>query len=362
MCAYIDQNQSKNFSIANHFLEGETDYVKNSYFKMLAVILQQGKEIIKAQNDLLECMIISAQCDYISADYFRQALEVEIEEYVNFTEQYRDMPAKYRFVLDSLILSADYLSEDQSKLIADFMEALRITKDEAIYLSALAKAILEQDTARYVTNEENRVENISSDIAREYLKKFIKDDIFINDTITILRVPHIVKWLNPNNWGKSFYVTIPDILRDYDNVTDLICDIVDVLFHNAFDPVVVKMWGIDSRYLEYCKNDTFIDRVKLDARNRCCYYPITKISKLVGVNLAEVSRFIIAQMLIDISNMSFRSLDDEFAIRELRLETILSNNVTYFSSTIMVKLYDFIVLANTSTDVIGFTYEGDIKL
>lgn len=46
LCEYIDKNKAKNYPIHNSILSTETDYIKNSYFKMLAVILEQGQEIL----------------------------------------------------------------------------------------------------------------------------------------------------------------------------------------------------------------------------------------------------------------------------------------------------------------------------
>lgn len=83
LCEYIDKNKAKNYPIYNSVLNMETDYIKNLYFKMLAVILQQGQEISDSQRALFERQVAGVECDYQVTDYFRQALEIEIEEYVD---------------------------------------------------------------------------------------------------------------------------------------------------------------------------------------------------------------------------------------------------------------------------------------
>ena len=76
LCEYIDKNKAKNYPIYNNVLNMETDYIKNSYFKMLAVILQQGQEIYDSQRALFERQVEGVECDYQVTDYFRQALEI----------------------------------------------------------------------------------------------------------------------------------------------------------------------------------------------------------------------------------------------------------------------------------------------
>ncbi len=187
LCEYIDKNRAKNYPIHNDFLSDETDYVKNAYFKMLAVILQQGNEIGAGQSNLFERQIIGANCDYSVADYFRQALDIDIDEYVNFTEQCKDMLIKYRFILDALLLTAvDPKDVSQIKLVASFVESLKISKKELQYLVLLAKAFLEQSLADYVSAEQHYSSNVPNNVAKEYVGTMIQGHICSNDTMTII--------------------------------------------------------------------------------------------------------------------------------------------------------------------------------
>ncbi|CCY10794.1 putative uncharacterized protein [Clostridium sp. CAG:81] len=187
LCDYIDKNRAKNYPIHNSFLSDETDYIKNAYFKMLAVILQQGNEIGAGQRNLFERQIVGGNCDYTVADYFRQALDIKIDEYVDFTEQCKEMAVKYRFILDALLLTAvDSKDESQIKLVASFVESLKISKDELKYLSSLAKAILEQSLAEYVTAEQQCSNSVPNDVAKEYIGTMIQGNVCANDTMTII--------------------------------------------------------------------------------------------------------------------------------------------------------------------------------
>ena len=89
---YIENTKAIDFQIERNDLKGETDYIKNSYFKLLAVLLVQGAEIQLGQKNLYERLIAGAGCDYQMNDYICQAYDIEIEEYLNFMEQCKELP------------------------------------------------------------------------------------------------------------------------------------------------------------------------------------------------------------------------------------------------------------------------------
>lgn len=187
LCDYIDKNRAKNYPVHNSFLSDETDYIKNAYFKMLAVILQQGNDIGAGQRNLFERQIIGVNCDYSMADYFRQALDIKIDEYVDFIELCKEMSVKYRFILDSLLLTAvDLKDESQIKLIASFAEDLKVSKEELQYLVSLAKAILEQNLTNYVSLETNYSNNVPNNVGKEYVGTMFQGQIYSNNTLTII--------------------------------------------------------------------------------------------------------------------------------------------------------------------------------
>lgn len=173
LCEYMDRNKVKNYPIYNQCLNQETDYIKNAYFKMLAVILQQT-EISNEQHNLFERMLAGMATDYTEEDYLRQALEIEIKEYVDFTEQYKEMSLKYRFLLDALLLTAlDNKNQDQLSLVANFMEALKLQKNEVEYLAMLARSILEQSSPLYTQAENICPKSINYIAFLEYTELFV---------------------------------------------------------------------------------------------------------------------------------------------------------------------------------------------
>ncbi|MEG0897654.1 MAG: right-handed parallel beta-helix repeat-containing protein, partial [Ruthenibacterium sp.] len=186
LCAYIDGNKAQSYPIGNAQLVNATDYIKNAYFKMLAVVLQQGAEITKAQSNLIQRMIAGANCDYAMGDYLRQALAIEVKEYVNFVEECKALPIKYRFILDALLLTAvEVKHEDQLQLVANFVESLKISMDEIAYLVQLAKAILSQSDGDYADSEENKPTSVPLITASEYLMGFGNGNLICGHRITI---------------------------------------------------------------------------------------------------------------------------------------------------------------------------------
>ena len=112
---------------------------------------------------------------------------IKIDEYVDFIELCKEMSVKYRFILDSLLLTAvDLKDESQIKLIASFAEDLKVSKEELQYLVSLAKAILEQNLTNYVSLETNYSNNVPNNVGKEYVGTMFQGQIYSNNTLTII--------------------------------------------------------------------------------------------------------------------------------------------------------------------------------
>ena len=186
LCEYIDKNRAKNFPIRNAMLERETDYIRNNYFKMLAVLLQQEDEISGGQENFFDRLLAGVVTDYRIEDYMRQALEITIEEYINFTTACKENALKYRFILDGILLiSVEQRREDAYKLLAAFCEALVLNKGEIKYLSEVARSILELDEEAYVVAESKAVTSVPAEIFREYISLISSDCVCSNGELTI---------------------------------------------------------------------------------------------------------------------------------------------------------------------------------
>lgn len=186
LCEYIDKTKYKNYPISNYLLNSVDEYIKNSYFKMLAVVLQSEGNVNEEQKNLLQRMIAGARCDYTMEDYFRQALSIEIEDFEGFMNSLRGLTLRYRFILDGLILNASYKDNVKGiKLLASLAEILKISKEELQYLILLGKAILEQNTGAYFVAQEQVA--VQEPVAKDYLSLFVQNKgIWQDNDITIL--------------------------------------------------------------------------------------------------------------------------------------------------------------------------------
>ena len=127
LCDYIDQNKAKNYPIRNEILKSEEDFVKNGYLRMLAVVLQVGDSIQDGQMNLYKRMVAGAEAENSVEDYMRQAMEIEIQGYLDFVSACKEGELKYRFVLDAMLLTVDgEEKENRLKFITSFCEDIKL--------------------------------------------------------------------------------------------------------------------------------------------------------------------------------------------------------------------------------------------
>ena len=193
LCDYIDQNKAKNYPIKNEILKSEEDFVKNGYLRMLAVVLQVGDSIQDGQMNLYKRIVAGAEAENSVEDYMRQAMEIEIQEYLDFVNVCEEGKLKYRFILDAMLLTVDgEEKENRLKFITSFCEDIKLKKEEMSYLVAMAKAILEQNESKYVDAFiEKDMENVAieEDVFDGYMSGIWtgKDNIYENEKATIFR-------------------------------------------------------------------------------------------------------------------------------------------------------------------------------
>ena len=190
LCQYLDDNVAQRYPISNSELAGSTDYIKNGYLKMLAVVMQQAN-ITNAQLIMFGRIVAGANVDKVPTDYLRMALDIEIKDYINFTNECKDSILRFRWVLDALIISCvKERSDKQVRLIAQFTESYKITKEELKYISTMAKAILTMDVAKYVSAYEIKVESVPDIIFSDYMYLISKKCICANENLTILQATY----------------------------------------------------------------------------------------------------------------------------------------------------------------------------
>lgn len=172
---YIKQNKPANYPIGNEELEKETDFIKNIYFKMLALVLQVGDFVSEAQLNIYRRLLAGGGAQYEYSEYFRQALKVETRDFDEFVREYKTKGLRYRFVLDSILLCMDgERKKDQLEFVASIEESLGLKLDEAKYLTKLAKSILLQDRKMYSELQVIPSEQFTYSLFKDYIELFAK--------------------------------------------------------------------------------------------------------------------------------------------------------------------------------------------
>lgn len=172
---YIKQNKPANYPIGNEELEKETDFIKNVYFKMLALVLQVGDFVSETQLNIYQRLLAGSGAQYEYSEYFRQALKVETGDFDEFVREYKTKGLRYRFVLDSILLCMDgERKKDQLEFVASMEESLGLQLDEAKYLTKLAKSILLQDRKMYSELQVILSEQLTYPLFKDYIELFAK--------------------------------------------------------------------------------------------------------------------------------------------------------------------------------------------
>lgn len=191
LCAYIEENKASLYPVENEMLAEAADHLLNGYLKMLGVILHQGEEITDAQSHLYKRIIAGTPAEEKAEGYLRMALDIEIEEYESFISEVKELPVKFRFLLDALILSCvSRQSPGQIKLVAEFAEALGINAAELRYLAAIAKAELCMDGSAYTDADELKTDSIPENVTTGYLRMLTEDGVTKNSKLTIVHPLH----------------------------------------------------------------------------------------------------------------------------------------------------------------------------
>lgn len=191
LCEYLDNTVAERYPVSNKDLAESTDYIKNGYLKMLAVVMQQSGMITEPQLKMFKRIIAGADTDKQAEDFLRMALDIEIDDYIQFSNECKDLQLKYRWMLDAMIVTCvQERTDEQLILIAQFAESYEITKEELEYIATMAKAIIAMDESAYVSAYEVKADSISDAIFSDYMYLISKKCVCSNDNMTIFQPTH----------------------------------------------------------------------------------------------------------------------------------------------------------------------------
>ena len=266
LCEYLDKNKAKNYQVPNAMLQEETDYIKNSYFKMLAVLLQQASAIQPSQEDLFARMVEGVKTDYSMQDYLRQALEIEIEEFEEFASQYREVDLRYRFLLDAILLcSVTEAEEGQLRLAASYMEVLMLEQEEIHYLLEVAKSILAQSSELYTEVKRTCPDSISDSYFQDYIKLFHIDELLriqpeTKEAINLrdfLHIPGSLVLKQKKVYMRNLELDLSEYTLEFSGNEEIVFE--DCEFHGGENPIILK--EIQKVHFSKCTFQNFTNRV-----------------------------------------------------------------------------------------------------
>lgn len=166
----LRESHAERYPIGNAALQKVDERMVSLYFRMLAVILTQ-EEANPAQIHFYRRLAAPFTEETSAEEYMRQGMDVELQDYTDFVGVYKGNPLKYRFLLDALILIALGTKRgNQLVLIAQLMESLGIQSEEARYISALSRGIVEKNSDQCEEVEKRCPASIDANLFGEYKK------------------------------------------------------------------------------------------------------------------------------------------------------------------------------------------------
>lgn len=238
----------KNNVITNKFLSEAEDFLKDSYLKMLGVIIKQGKSDNINQDITFARIIAGVNVDNSIQDYYRFARKIKCEDIDYFCETFKDNDLKYRFIVDAfIIVGVGEPDDNQISAITDIMEAMVMNKKQAEYLSILSKSIIEQDENIYTYFAKIEGEDINTDLFSDYTDKYIIKDIWENKGDLTIRK-------NIETKGMSIYDLNGQIVEGYysDSPSYMVVDSKEFFLDNA------NITFNDSYGLKFDKNNVVV--------------------------------------------------------------------------------------------------------
>ena len=184
---YMKDNRGSEKTIQNSLLAENTQYEKNNYFTLLAVILQQVDNIPSGQLAMYKRLVAGASVEHSVEEYLQKALDIEIEDYENFIENNKDTQLGFRFLLDAYVITSILEMEQQIQMVDDILQALGVERKEEQYLKEVAKRIVNSDDSLFWDIYEKELDIISENVFEDYLALMDRSTTFSNDRVTIVK-------------------------------------------------------------------------------------------------------------------------------------------------------------------------------
>lgn len=171
--AFFKEQAILSHPVLDHPMRREDEYSRELYLVMLCTAAQYGELITENQAAFLKRLLCSLRMQEQLSQYTRLAAQLEEKTAAEFLKTFED-GKRYVFALDLLILlGCDGQPKEQQLLFAsELLESLRLTGEEIDYLALLARAVLEQDDARYKACSLKAPKTVDLRLLLHYVKEF----------------------------------------------------------------------------------------------------------------------------------------------------------------------------------------------
>lgn len=146
----MNEMKAELYAIKNPDLVILDEYNKDLYLKLLATVVQYDNNPSDMQILYLKRIVKGIETEKSIEDYMKKALELSVDDVINFIEFAKTNNVKFYFALESILLvNMGDSNEQNMEFVAELMELCGVTKADLEYLSLVAKSILQQDSMYY---------------------------------------------------------------------------------------------------------------------------------------------------------------------------------------------------------------------
>lgn len=172
--AFLKEEAILAHPVLDHPLRGEDSYTRELYVVTLCAAAQYGGLITENRSAFLKRLLCSLRMEEPLAQYARLASQIEEKTVAEFLKVFAQEDKRFVFSLDMLILAGcdGQPGEDSLLLMAELMEALRLSGEQVDFLAQLARSVLEQDEARFASLSPKAPKGIPLALLLHYVKEF----------------------------------------------------------------------------------------------------------------------------------------------------------------------------------------------
>lgn len=248
----MNEMKAELYAIKNPDLVILDEYNKDLYLKLLSTVVQYDNNPSDMQILYLKRIVKGIETEKSIEDYMKKALELSVDDVINFIEFAKTNNVKFYFALESILLvNMGDSNEQNMEFVAELMELCGVTKADLEYLSLVAKSILQQDSMYYNQAKEIITENCLQLNFKPYIENYYAGAIIDNQYVICYSAPDKEMGITLRNEYSAKRVIFKNLIiciNDEWNIKR--CE--SVLFENC--EIYGKSYSI---ILKVCKSVTF---------------------------------------------------------------------------------------------------------